>query len=266
MRAKPDLPVETLPEWYVVYEFRAPDYSTRTWSSPDRGECHFGVMLAGRAELEWEDRGGRRRLIVQTGDAVFSGPSPGHWERNLDRPQVRTLWISVGWTPPAAGLAPVVHDQRGLLRTLAFELLAVYLDDLPPSAKRRRLNAFFLAFVAEYQRLSSGHPNPLVEKLRVYVKEHMTEPCPLAEVARHFGLGERQFSRRYKAAAGRTPKTEIDRVKAEHARIALLHMPEVALKDVAKRVGLGSDRQLRRLIKRVYGVRACDLPRRKQDA
>jgi len=264
MRTQCNLPIRTLPTWYDIYEFGAPPYSTRTWSAPKPGECNFGVMLAGHAELEWEHLGTRQRMTTRPGDVVFYQPGFNHWERNLEQPRVRTCWIHVGWTAPTPPLPSRVHDEHGLLEILAFEMLGVYVGELPPAAKQRLLNAFFVAFVAEYQRLGADHPSRLAETLRLYVKEHMIEPCRVAHLARHVGVGRNQLGRSYKAATGRTPKAEIDSVKAEHARGIFLRVPGIPLKDVAKRVGLGSARQLRRLIRRQYGVPVRDLPRARQ--
>ncbi|OOO22962.1 hypothetical protein BTE56_04475 [Agrobacterium pusense] len=78
-------------------------------------------------------------------------------------------------------------------------------------------------------------------------------PWTVEAMAEYCGQSLRTFHRRYEQSTGVSPAKAIEKIRCDLAR-ALLHTSEHPIKEIARRVGFGSELRLRRAMLRHYGV------------
>jgi LacI family transcriptional regulator len=86
-----------------------------------------------------------------------------------------------------------------------------------------------------------------------HVRAHALEPLTVAQVARHAHVSRRTVELGFRRNLGRTVYQEITRVRMEHAR-ELLAMTDLAIDDIAVRVGLEWASSLTVTFKKVVGL------------
>ena len=90
------------------------------------------------------------------------------------------------------------------------------------------------------------------DALHGWIIENLDRPLALGDLASQAGMSERNFSRRYRQATGRTPARALEDLRVETARRLLEQNQPVAR--VATRCGFGSEETLRRAFLRRVGV------------
>jgi transcriptional regulator GlxA family with amidase domain len=93
--------------------------------------------------------------------------------------------------------------------------------------------------------------------LHDWITRHLAEHIPLPALARHAGMSERSFSRRYLEATGMTPARAVERLRIEAAG-RLLAESRQPLKLISRRCGFGSEETMRRSFLRVLAVTPQD--------
>ncbi|MEK6309646.1 MAG: DJ-1/PfpI family protein [Curtobacterium sp.] len=88
---------------------------------------------------------------------------------------------------------------------------------------------------------------------REWALRHLGDPLTLADLAEHAAVSTRTFSRRFVEGTGYTPMQWVLRARVDLAR-ELLERSDLAIDQVAARVGLGTDANLRLHFRRVLGV------------
>ncbi|BCU76794.1 XylR family transcriptional regulator [Luteolibacter sp. LG18] len=106
-------------------------------------------------------------------------------------------------------------------------------------------------------RESTGHvelPDPIVSAaLNLIRKSDPKEPLTAEELGRRVGASREALRVRFREALGRTPKEEIDRIRAEHA-CELLKRTNATLQKIASDCGFNGSDEFCRFFKRVKGV------------
>ncbi|UXN66012.1 helix-turn-helix domain-containing protein (plasmid) [Phyllobacterium sp. A18/5-2] len=92
-----------------------------------------------------------------------------------------------------------------------------------------------------------------------HILANLHHPHTVSSLARHTGMSERTFQRRFRSLTGLPPLKWILGERLEQARI-LLETSSTAPDDIASVTGLGSAENLRLQFGRHYGVKPADLP------
>jgi transcriptional regulator GlxA family with amidase domain len=88
---------------------------------------------------------------------------------------------------------------------------------------------------------------------RAWALERAGQPLPLAELARHAGISQRSFMRRFTAETGTTPLQWLASARVSLAR-ELLETTDLPIEQVARDCGLGSAANLRLHFRRTLGT------------
>lgn len=93
----------------------------------------------------------------------------------------------------------------------------------------------------------------LPARVERYIRDHITEPVRVTDLARHVSLSPSAFAHLYPALAGETPHRTVTRLRIEAAK-RILVQEGLKLKEVACRLGFSSEFQLSRAFKQFEGV------------
>jgi transcriptional regulator GlxA family with amidase domain len=88
---------------------------------------------------------------------------------------------------------------------------------------------------------------------RAWALQRLDHPLPLPELASHARMSVRSFTRRFRAEVGMTPGQWLTLQRVERAR-HLLESSDLAIDQIASRVGFGAASALRLHLRTVVGV------------
>lgn len=221
--------------------------------------------------VDWLARNGpryRRLVSICTGSLLLAEAgllrgraAAGHW-RTLDRlaaahPEVRvdreSIYVVDGRIWTSAGMTSGIDLALGLVQSDCGHALALQTArDMVVYMQRAGNQAQFSMPLMR----QTGTPGRF-EHLHAWVREHLAEPLDLPALARAAHTSARTLSRNYRAAAGITPLQMVTdlRLEAVCQALAQSHRP---IKAVAADCGFGSERTLRRLFTRRFGVAPSD--------
>ena len=97
--------------------------------------------------------------------------------------------------------------------------------------------------------------------IRSWILENPNADLSVAALARHCGIGARQFARTFAAKMGDTPARYVEQLRVETARV-VLEGANYSLKEAAVQCGFGSADSMRRSFLRVLGVTPGDYAKR----
>lgn len=95
--------------------------------------------------------------------------------------------------------------------------------------------------------------DPALAKAIRFVRENASRPIQVTDVSAHSGLSRRALERRFEAALGRSPASEIRRIRIEQAK-NLLETTDLPVPDVAERSGFGSPEYLASVFGSAFGL------------
>jgi len=235
--------------------FSAP---TRVVRSIMKTQCAVLIaMVKGGYTVRWRRGKETGSLAASAGDVVLWLPGTHRDEECPPSRPMKAFCISFNWHNPPVGLPSRVSDRQGLIRLLSETLLSA--KGMTDPLRSTLMQAYLSALVGEYLRLASLTTAPLAIRVAQYTENHLREPLTLKTLAQAMGLETGYFARRYKATVGRTPMSDVRRIKVEHARGILRSEPWMPLKDVAARIGVGTMQQMCRLFKTHFSLTARDL-------
>ncbi len=223
---------------------------------PQRHDQHEIVVIAsGRQSAQIESV----THAVGVGDVLWFPQNVPHAEQADPTDPVRSLFLSVDW--PELPRPPVLRitDTDGRIGQLARWLYAERERD--PAPDRPIATALTQAIVAEYLRLATQPADPLIGKLRKFMRQHYRRSLALDDLAKASGLSKFHFLRRYRTLTGRTPMEDLRLIRLEAARDLLL-TTNLPLKEIAPRCGLGDEYHLARLFRRQFGTSSRQLRHR----
>jgi LacI family transcriptional regulator len=101
-----------------------------------------------------------------------------------------------------------------------------------------------------------------------FIRARASRPMQIADILREIAISRRQFERRFHAALGRSPATEIRRVHMDRA-MRLLRGSEMPIPDVAAAAGFASREYMAQVFKQELGMsplryRLCKLAGRRK--
>jgi transcriptional regulator GlxA family with amidase domain len=151
------------------------------------------------------------------------------------------IWTSAGVTAGIdMALALVETDLGRIAATSVARRLVVF-------AKRPGGQAQFSA------GLALAGTDETFDQLHDWMRQNLRADLAVPLLARHAGMSERNFLRRYKHATGMTPARAVERVRVEAARHALSETNQ-PVKRIARDCGFGSEETMRRSFLRILAV------------
>ncbi|HVY51432.1 MAG TPA: DJ-1/PfpI family protein [Devosia sp.] len=264
-------PIVTAPGLAIVTEplralsGRAIDTLIVPGGLPPEGPVHLGGLI------EWLRRNGerpRRLCSVCTGAFLLAdaGMLDGrkcttHWSRAEElrarRPAVRvdansifvrdgSVWTSGGVTAGIDLSLALIEDDLGHATAIATARQLVMFVKRPGGQSQ------FSAPLA----LQAGRQGTFAP-LHGWIAEHLDADLRVERLAERMGMSPRSFARSYVAEVGRTPARSVELIRLEAACWAL-EQTRLPLKRIAAAVGLGSEQNLRRVVRRRLGVSPAD--------
>ena len=186
-----------------------------------------------------------------TGDALWFREGAAHTEWADSGDPVESVFLSLEWQKLPKSFPSQVSDTEGRLAQLAR-----WLHDernVDPSLVQPIAGALAQAIAAEYLRLATRPPHPLVSRMRKFLRQNLAEPLTLDDLARASELSKFHFVRRYRALTGRTPMEDLRLIRLTATRDLLL-TTALTLKEIAPRCGLGDEFHLARVFRRHFKI------------
>jgi|GEM_PF-3208393 len=194
--------------------------------------------------------------VAAPGEAFLFPKGTHHEEWLLEDCEV--VKFTVGFTCPSdLGRLPCrLSDAGGRVSALADWLIADA-EKFKPGVDPHGETLLF-ALVGELQRAAQKSQKDLVATARKAVHAKLSTPLNVTGLATELGMSRSHFSRLFSEESGRCPSEFIRAEKLGHARI-LLQTTRMALKEVAQAVGVPSEQQLSRMIRKHFGTTASRL-------
>lgn len=151
------------------------------------------------------------------------------------------IWTSAGITAGIDLALALVEDDLGAAVALAAaRQLVVFLKR--PGGQSQFSTALAL------QQAGDGR----FAALHAFMEAHLAGDLSIQALAAAAGMSERSFVRHYRAATGETPARAVERLRVAAARRML--EAGLAVKQVARRCGFGTEETLRRAFQRTLGI------------
>lgn len=176
---------------------------------------------------------------------------PAHlFRRETNDPDTPTHCICIYFHWPAApqDLPYKIHDQDGLIRTLADLLMQAKTASSP--RRQFLMDGYLAAILAEYIRQAELRDDKLPARIRRFTLENMCRRFTLDDLATHVGLNKHHLGRHYHKLTGHSPMDDVRRMRADHALGVIRSQPQTTLKEVAPKVALVNAVQVSKLLKR----------------
>ncbi len=106
-------------------------------------------------------------------------------------------------------------------------------------------------------RRREGKVQELIEMAERYMREHVTEPLTVAEIANYVFLSHSYFARSFQRSYGMTPSNYLNALRVDLA-CELLAKEELQVGAVARRVGFGSSQRMNVSFRRLKGMTALE--------
>ena len=231
------------------------------WNTHEGLEIHY--VLRGR--FTWEIRNGRKPLSVNGGHFViipagrahraagetgtpsfrlgvilkpFSKPlvrgssySPDELHETLDALAAKTLVLK-----------PLTPDILKCLRSLRETMAAFKPEDATDKLRLRILSELLLVETKVALETDSPmpHDNRLMDNIRKWIDQHLTEDIPSDRLVTMSGYGRSRFFALFRNEIGLTPADYIVRERIALAKDLLRSQPDLPTAEIAKRIGFSS--------------------------
>ena len=201
------------------------------------------VVVAGRLQVEINGQ----TFEAGPGEILWYPQETSHREWTGQKFSLESFFISFECSE--LSVPSVLHqpDDEGRIQALARWLHAERVTRTS-SAPSSIEDAFLQAILAEYHRLTLHQENPLISRLRAYMRQHLASPLSLNDLADCAGMSKYHFIRRYKELTGHTPMQDLQHLRIQAARDLLL-TTNLPLKEISPRTGLGDEYHLSRLFR-----------------
>lgn len=177
----------------------------------------------------WADQLGRRHPAITTmADAIFI--------------EDQSIWTSAGVTAGIDLTLALIEQDHG--HHIAINVAR----DLVVYVKRSGGQSQYSAPLAAQLRSDAAFL-----QLHAWIAAHLGDDLRVERLAEEANMSPRNFARLYKAETGVTPAKSIEQMRIEASAEALTETDQT-LKEIARRVGLGDEQNLRRLFHRHHGI------------
>jgi AraC-like DNA-binding protein len=206
------------------------------------------LITAGSIETHVEDDAARGDV----GDIMLHPRGRKHFWENISGAELKILHVRFTGGEQFLHDWPIgpIPDRQGHVRgTLEWML------DLHPREdqfSRPTLEALTLALLWEVNRLVHSHGSELVENTRRFIRENLSRPLAIEDLARAGNLSKFYFIRRFKAAAGMTPKRFLNEMRVEAAE-HLVAKTDMTLEAISQSVGFSDASYMSHVFQRLKG-------------
>ena len=220
--------------------------------------CEIIVVLHGaeRAVI------GGKPYVCDTGHVLFYPPGRLHEECQDGTALLEFYCIEFRWDDCPDDMPCLIQDRQGRVLELARWLIAENLAHYPGDSVYQGL--IMRALVGELLRLTVSPSQEVVERVRVFVRDHLQEPMALDNLAAWCNLNKFHLVRVFRSLTGLTPMEYVRSVRLETA-LRLVLETNLPLHSIAPRVGFADEYHLSRLLKGRYGQGARELRKQMKD-
>ena len=155
----------------------------------------------------------------------------------------------------------VMHDHRGLIRSLAGRLIEPRKSC--SSHNGSSTDVLLQAIVAECDSLRYHQEDDLLQRIAAYVRTHLSDSIVLEELAALCRWSKFHFCHWFREATGETPMHYVRRQRVEAARMLLLHS-DLPMKDIARFAGFADVFHMSRLFRQLLHTSPGALRRAEQ--
>jgi transcriptional regulator GlxA family with amidase domain len=142
----------------------------------------------------------------------------------------------------------------------AFLDLVLYLVERFGGRERANIAAQALLIDARLSQLpylapirGRAHYDDIVRDVQEHIDEHLDEPIQITELAKQFGVSERNLNRRFTAATGLGPQAYLQLVRVHFAQ-RLLETTSDPVEAIRRTAGYGDSAAFRRVFKQITGL------------
>jgi len=202
---------------------------------------------------------GEQQWLTEAGSVLYYPPHTQHIEQSDGTHPVECYVLNFYWHPPR--LPPsLVIDRHGRLRMLTewfFRDIIEWRDEPEPAA----IQYMLAGILGQLIKASAAHEHPLVSATRRYIADHLADRITLKALADNADLSISHFTHKYHELTGRAPMRDARMQRLERACV-LINQTDLPLKTIARKVGVGDEFQLSRMLKRYLGLHVRDLRER----
>jgi AraC-like DNA-binding protein/uncharacterized protein YjlB len=229
---------------------------SREWHYHYHLHPHHEVIAVEHGAMSVEMDG--QQIRARAGDVLFYRAGHAHKEDADPRALATTLCLSYAGEKDADRIAAVTPDRFGRIR----QMLHWIHDDmtLPEALRRARAESLVGAIVAELAYLAQPREHPIVERSRMYVREHLAHRITLNDLAAQAGTSKYHYLRSYQALTGVTPMFDVRLQRIEYAR-NLIVSTSWPMRVIAERVGFNNEFHLAKLFRKHLGIAPSSLRR-----
>lgn len=160
--------------------------------------------------------------------------------------QENTLFVSEGTVHTSAGIASGIDLMLHLLEQLTDSFFAHKVArELVVYKRRDGVAEQISAYFQHRNHIHSG-----IHKVQDYIIENLEQKHYLSHLADLANMSERSFTRIFKKEIGLTLNEYINKIRIEKIK-ELLKNPDFSKKQIANKVGLSSEKQVGRLLKKI---------------
>ncbi len=199
--------------------------------------------------------------IAIPGDILFYPAGVLHEEWAENKNPVVTWICAFRWDGFGPEDTLVCQDMYGrvekLIAKLSWEFYRVISHSPLAKSPEYRLK-LLQKIIDELKRFTIHGERRILERIRTFIIEHMSEPFTLDDLVTVSGLSKSYFVRHYRRMTGRTPMEHVRQLRLEEAK-RLLQSTKMPLYEIGPQVGIPDAHHLSRLLKIHLNVSARDL-------
>jgi AraC-like DNA-binding protein len=192
-----------------------------------------------------------REIVAHEGDILFYPRGVVHDERCTGRQPLDSFFINFEWDGYSKNIPLCISDTGGRIR-----ILAEWLNQETSSQTSMTLpliQSVFETLLHQYLVLCFHKTDGFIETMRLFIREHISEPLTLDLLARHSKMSKYYFIRKYRTATGRTPMEDVREMRVAYARQLIL-ATSMPLKLIAPKAGLANVYHMSHLFHRHLGT------------
>lgn len=219
--------------------------TSASWSMKPHDHAHYEAVLVRGGELEVVMKD--RTVTADTGDVLLYPPHTLHSESAIRK----TDMLFFSFTGESIDEPLKVRDSEGRMRVLAEWMLreqsSGYLH------RQRVLDALVVTFTEEFVKAAAPRPDPMVERVRAYMRKHLKKTVKVEDLAKHANMSRAHFIRTFRKAAGRPPMEDLRMLRVETARDRIM-TTDLPLKAIAPEVGFRDEYHMSKVFRKMLGM------------
>jgi len=194
--------------------------------------------------------------VAIPGDILFYPAGVLHEEWAENKNPVVTWICAFRWDGFGPEDTLVCQDTSGRVQKLIAKLSWEYyrvVNHSPLMKSPEYRVKLMQKIIDELKRFTVHGERRVIERVKTYILEHISEPFVLDDLVTVSGLSKSYFVRHYRRMTGRTPMEHVRQLRLEEAKRLLLSTG-LPLYEIAPKVGIPDAHHLSRLLKTQLGV------------